>query len=155
MSEEYKRMLCVACPFEADCRYLREEMHCDTCPEALVCGAKGLLARHDCDYIRRLWQELPRKCLLVGSRLKEKTIDPMELFQYVSGAPGGDGEESNEACYICPRCNQPSLAVGNQHTFRSRLDRPLKKSEETESCTIGVAYYASCRVCGVDDVHKT
>ena len=152
MDVDYKRALCVACPFEADCRYLREEVHCDTCPEALVCGAKGLLARHDCAYVKQLWRELPRKCLLVGSRLKEQKVDPMELFTYVKGASNGD-EEETVACFVCPRCGQPELTVGKQHTFRSRFERPVGRSEEC--CSLGVAYYASCRVCGVDDVHKT
>lgn len=150
MAEEYKRTLCVACPSEAECRALRENTHCDSCTETLVCGTQGLLGRHDCLYVRHLWGALPRKCLLVGSRLKEQKVDPMELFTYVKGASSDD--EEPVACFVCPRCGQPELTVGKQHTFRSQLERLSLKSR---CSTLGVAYYASCRVCGVDDVHKT
>lgn len=147
MAEDYKRALCVACPFEADCRNLREGVHCHTCTEGLVCGSQGLLARHDCEYVKKLWAALPRKCLLVGSRLKEQKVDPMALFQYVEGAPGGDGEDGDTARFVCPRCQQPQLTVGKQHRFLSLFERT--------GHALGVAYYASCAVCGVDDAHKT
>ena len=153
MAEDYKRALCVACPFEADCRNLREGVHCHTCTKGLVCGSQGLLAQRDCDYVKKLWAALPRKCLLVGSRLKEQKVDPMELFQYVEGAPAGDGEEQAASYYRCPRCNQPRLIVGKQHNFRSQLERPRLGASRLSS--LGLIYYASCDVCGVDDVHKT
>jgi len=153
MDANYKRTLCVACPSEAECRHLREDVHCETCVDALVCGTQGLLARHDCPYVKHLWSALPRKCLLVGSRLKEQKVDPMELFQYVEGAPASDGEEQAASFYRCPRCNQPRLIVGKQHSFRSQLERPSMGASRHSS--LGLIYYASCDVCGVDDVHKT
>src|SRR5512136_2104848 len=140
MNQDYKRTICVMCPAEADCRRIRENTHCETCESALVCGAEGELGQHDCNHVKHLWRELPRKCLLACSILRTRKIPLEEAFQFIATM-----SEVNEGSvtYRCPRCG-----AGGLHIERQRNFMPLFERKDSALVT---KYRLVCHVCGIDE----
>lgn len=142
MPEDYKRTICTMCPAEAECRKLRENIHCDTCEYTLVCGAEGTLGRKDCAHVKHLWVALPRKCLLAGSLLRIQKRSVEEAFQFISGMSVAD-PEGGTVVYTCPRCGAGGLHIERQRNFMPLFERT--------GSSLVTKYHLVCHVCGIDE----